>query len=175
MDAMLAAVGRGIQAFAGVETAYAYLFAELMEPASSHLALVVLGAARHFETKLSIINAVGNARLDGDILLEFRSLIKKTNRRVKLRNKLAHWTTGFWHKEMPIVSVADMTVFEVRLYPASKTPGNIDFQPANTVRLCEVQAFASSCGGLTSRILNFYGPTSNREESAGRRDSARLN
>ncbi len=64
-DAMLAAVGRGIQAFVMVESGLAFVFASIVQPADRATAVLAMNAAWQSDTKLRMVRAVADYKLNG--------------------------------------------------------------------------------------------------------------
>src|SRR5579872_3727462 len=92
----LLAVGRGIQAFALVETVIGFLFADLMEPADRVRSIIALDAAGQIAAKMRVISAVAKHKLSGQALEEFNGAMGRCDSLRQFRNKLAHWTVGYW-------------------------------------------------------------------------------
>ena len=86
-----AAVGQGIETFALMELGLSNVYAALMAPAEPALTYLTLEKARHFDTKLRIVTAVGKAALDGEMLAMFNNLMNRAKNRAGIRHKMAHW------------------------------------------------------------------------------------
>lgn len=110
---MLEEVGRGIQIFASLEMALNMCFASLLEPADRRRSIAAINAARSFEAKIKMIDAVA-AHLDEPYRSQWRSLSSKIGRRKDIRDKLAHWTVGYYPGAK---SAADIKKWKVALVP----------------------------------------------------------
>ena len=113
-DPMLQEVGRGIQAFALVETGAGFCFSSMMLPGDPQCSFAVLDAARHLETKLRIIDAVAAIALDDTLGPRWTNLTNRIRRSSGVRHKLAHWTVSHWPG---ISSTEDLSKVTVALVP----------------------------------------------------------
>ena len=148
LDPMFLAIGRGIGAFANVETGLAFVFASLMDPADRGLSIAALDAARHIEVKLRIVTAIVDEKLKDDDRTTAHALLNRIKRRTELRRKLAHWAAAWWPR---VNSIKDLNRLKVVLLPGmpSRTPNT---QP---VMLAQVEAFAEQCSALTKDLFDF--------------------
>jgi hypothetical protein len=89
-------VGHGITLFSNVELAVGFCFASMMEPADRKCSIVVFNSARSFEAKLKMIDALAEAALAENQLQTWRGLSSKVRRRKVFRDKLAHWSVGYY-------------------------------------------------------------------------------
>lgn len=167
---MLQAVGKGIQSFANAENGLTSLFQALMDPADRTLSFLALDAARHIETKMQIVRAVAQAKLAGPQLAKATNLLNRLTSRGDVRNKLAHWTVGYW----PAMRLADdAKKTQVVLLPpmASKHWAPVLFAPKTTtvkpITLRELRIFSKLCSELLLefvRLANEISPPKDRAE-----------
>lgn len=159
-EPMLAAVGRGIQAFASVETAIGFCFASMMEPGDRSNAIVILEAARHIETKMRIVNAIADRSLtDEKLRKRWASLKNKIKRRTDVRHKLAHWTVGLWPGAR---SAEDAKKWKIALVPPMISsayfpvmwgkPGDSDEKP---IFIDQLETFHAKCNELFGQLVAF--------------------
>jgi hypothetical protein len=153
-DEILAAVGRGIQAFASVEHGLSMVFASIMAPAERNASFVVLDVARHIDTKMRIVQAAASVQLNASELVGFNNLLNRCKTRATLRHKLAHWTVSFW----PGVQTAEEArKLKVALCPPPASP---DADPTfwgneHPIFLKEIELFRENCNKLTLELFKF--------------------
>jgi hypothetical protein len=111
---MYDAVGKGISIFSLVETYVTLIFAELLYPADSARSIATLNAARSFEAKMKMVDALAAEALKGEDLTRWRSLSSKIGRRKDIRDKLAHWMVAPWPG---IKTAADAAMSKAALVP----------------------------------------------------------
>jgi hypothetical protein len=144
-ESILKAVGSGITSFATVEVALNNLFAAMMHPAESERSAEVLTAARHIETKLRIVTALGKVYpwKDGD-KARFSNLVNRVKNRADFRHKLAHWMVVFHGGKI------DEATF--KLLPSSAmTVGH----PTEAITATQATEFSTRCMQLMRDIFEF--------------------
>lgn len=155
LEPLHTAVSKGLNAFITVEGFMAMIYCTFMEPAPRLLSLLSIDAATHVETKCRIINSVAPYRLKGNELKQFNALMGRIKRKADLRNKLAHWQVGYWHKNIPVGTVREMKAMKPRLLPSYFTAGNLGGSTPETVTLSEIEEFFEGCLVLQRDLLHF--------------------
>lgn len=160
-DPMLLAVGRGIQAFSKIEQYLASIYAEFWRDEDWEMSLIALDAAIHLDSKVRVVLAVAELRLDEDALKVLKKLCADVRARAQTRNKLAHWTTEYWTPPNVPLSVDLAPLVEVRLLPAFLTKRNMGYFPTDTLQTHEIENFVNECVELTGRMINFFAGIAN--------------
>lgn len=154
LDPALLAVGQGIQAFANVEFGLSLVFASLMEPADRQRSVVALDAARHIETKLRIVRAVGEMRLQGEQYSTFNSFVNRIKRKSVMRHKLAHWTVSHWPGAQ---SIDEMKRWVPALVPPLHSVHHVKIMwgGEQPIHLAQITAFAKQCQTFSTDLFSF--------------------
>ncbi len=88
-----AAVGRAMTSWQNVELRLFLIFETVMHPGPQKLSHAAFRAARHFEPKLRITDAVIKALADGTITKEWEPIHSRVRRNNLKRNDLAHFSS----------------------------------------------------------------------------------
>lgn len=151
-DEMLRAVGRGIQAFANVEVAVGFLFADLMEPADRGGSIIALDAAGPFATKTRMLDALAKHRLSAGVFKTFSATLKQCDDVRIFRNILAHWTVGYWPGA---ATVEEAKRQKVVLAPPPSSPkwGPTIWGDEPPIHLNQIEEFIQKCQALFADLL----------------------
>lgn len=151
-------VGKALSRFAGVEWALSLVFVEIMCPQEQTpqrgAALSVFEQARHVETKLRIVRDAMHAVLDGDELKTATNLANRVAARAELRNKLAHWTVGYWPS---VASTQDLRRLKVVLAPPpyAQRYFAVMAEREQPIHLEQIEEFCLICEQLANDLLSF--------------------
>jgi hypothetical protein len=151
---MLAAVGRGIQAFASVEHGLSLVFASIMEPANRNASFFALDAARHIETKMRIVKAAASVQLNPAQLERFNNLLNRCKTRAELRHKLAHWTVSYWPGARTAAEAREMKP-ALCPPPASPDAHATLWGKERPIHIKEIDSFRDNCNKLTLELFEF--------------------
>lgn len=147
---MSQAVGNSIAQFASLEMDMGLVFAEMLKPASQRRALAVIHAARSFEVKLKMTDALADVALTGDALKTWRNLSSRLRNRRDFRDKLAHWAVT------PVIGFANRKSY-VALMPPPWSPafvealhnptGNHKGKPISLAQIRQAQILVAQLSG----------------------------
>lgn len=151
---LLRAIGDGIHAFANVEFGLSCVFCVMI---GSELGMPILAGARHFETRMRIVDAVADRALNQDDLSKATALFNRARKRSDMRNKLAHWQTGLWP---PASTEAEARKMKWHLVPPAsgmrlmelvKDPKSEGAQP---ISCKQIEDYATRCHVLATELFD---------------------
>lgn len=151
-------VGYGIQAFGTVETFAAQCFQAMLGPRAP-FGQIILEAARHTEVKMRIIDDVAPYALSAENLAVWKSLSNRIRRRIRVRNKLAHWTAGVWPSPLSPPSPGVPTPSAVLEPPALSRDWmalhypDPSLEPVRPLSKADLEEFVQNCHSLADDLL----------------------
>ncbi|MGY3358824.1 hypothetical protein ACVWZK_005487 [Bradyrhizobium sp. GM0.4] len=152
-DPLLAAVGRGIQAFVMVESGLAFVFASIVQPADRATAVLAMNAAWQLDTKLRMVRAVAEFKLTGKLLDRVNAALDDCRKKGGIRHKLAHYMVGLWPGA---ASVAEMKKMRPALLPpiTSTLHGRVVWGGETPLQLNEIEHFVEQCNELFATLAD---------------------
>lgn len=160
------AVGNCISMFASVEFGVGMCFASMLEPAPRGHSVAVINAARSFEAKMKMIDALAAVALDETKLATWRNLSARIGRRKDVRDKLAHWMVGAYPGAS---SAEDMAKMKAALVPPfwskqhMEVMWNPNGQKMKPLFLHQLVEFRSLANALTLDLFRFADEISSKD------------
>ena len=156
---MLQAVGRGLTAFSSLELGVGICFAAMLDPAPRQRSITVINAARSFEAKMKMVDALAEVALDGGNLKTWHNLSSRITKRKDVRDKLAHWMVSLYPGAS---TVEEMKKMKRALVPPvwSKTHMEVMWDPltnrkAKPLFLAELETFIEKTSELVGELVHF--------------------
>jgi hypothetical protein len=156
---MLQAVGKGLTAFASLELGVGICFAAMLDPAPRLRSVTVINAARSFDAKMKMVDALAAVALEGEHFATWRNLSCRITKRKDVRDKLAHWMVSLYPGAS---SVEELKKMKRALVPPawSKAHMEVMWDPltnrkAKPLFLSQLDEFAAKTSELAAELLQF--------------------